>query len=73
MIGDQTGYIREYASLIFHHTIPFQNLEVLVYHFSKKKYFLKKNIKYKKMIGDRTGYIREDYSYILSQSESNPH
>ena len=70
MIGDQTGYIREYASLIFHHTIPFQNLEVLVYHFSKKKKYFKKN---KKMIGDRTGYIRDYYSYILSHSDSNAH
>ena len=71
MIGDQTGYIREYSSLIFHHTILFQNIEVLVYHFPKKKHFRKKNKK--KMIGDRTGYIRDYYSYILSQSESNPH
>ncbi len=69
MIGDQTGYIREYASLIFHHTIPFQNLEVLVYHFSKKRNIKKKN----EMIGDRTGYIRDYYSYILLQSESNFH
>ena len=64
MIGDQTGYIREYSSLIFHHTILFQNIEVLVYHFPKKK---------KKMIGDRIGYIRDYYSYILSHSDLNPH
>ena len=70
MIGDHTGYIRKYSSLIFQHTIPFQNIEVLVYHFPKK-FFLEKNKK--KMIGDRTGYIRDYYSYNLSQSESNPH
>ena len=67
MIGDQTGYIREYSSLIFHHTILFQNIEVLVYHFPKK------NILEKKMIGDRIGYIRDYYSYILSHSDLNPH
>ena len=70
MIGDHTGYIRKYSSLIFQHTIPFQNIEVLVYHFPKK-IFLEKNKK--KMIGDRTGYIRDYYSYILSHSDSNAH
>ena len=71
MIGDHTGYIRKYSSIIFHHTILFQNIEVLVYHFPKKN-ISEKKIK-KKMIGDRTGYIRDYYSYILSHSDLNPH